>query len=267
MNYSKSLNAIMHEVNGFRPISLAEMESVKLMNRTDIKFMIPLDRLAPLLTAIKPYYRVLEISQKRNFGYETSYYDTQDLGLYHKHRAGHLNRFKIRHRLYQDSDLAFFEVKFKSNKGRTIKTRIPKKSSAPKKLDHESATFLRGMSPIDPEKLESVLSVGYNRITLVSTTHSERLTLDLELSFRNDNGFKQFPALAIAEVKQEKSGTPSPFLQLMNREQIRKGAISKYCLGIISLFDHVKRNRFKTQLNSITKINNYYGSLPISRSH
>jgi hypothetical protein len=265
MPYSKCLNAIIHEVGEFRPISLAEMEDVKLMNRIDVKFMIALDRLAPLLASIRPNYRVLEISKKRNFGYETFYYDTQDLGLYHKHRAGHLNRFKIRHRLYQDSDLAFFEVKFKSNKGRTIKTRIPKKSTATKKLDQESATFLRGMSPIDPEKLESVLCVGYNRITLVSNT--ERLTLDFELSFRNDHGFKQFPALAIAEVKQEKSGLPSPFLQLMNQEQIRSGAISKYCLGIISLFDHVKRNRFKTQLNSISKINNYYGNLPISRSY
>ena len=40
----ESFRAISQKVAQFEPISLAEMESVKLMNRTDAKFLIPLRR-------------------------------------------------------------------------------------------------------------------------------------------------------------------------------------------------------------------------------
>ena len=44
------------------------------------------------------------------------------------HQNKKLNRYKIRQREYLISDISFFEIKFKSNKGRTIKKRIKTKN-------------------------------------------------------------------------------------------------------------------------------------------
>ena len=49
-----------------------------------------------------------------------------DFDLYHRHHIGRSNRFKVRSRRYVESDLCFFEVKYRNNKGRTIKNRIRK---------------------------------------------------------------------------------------------------------------------------------------------
>ena len=65
-----------------------------------------------------PHYKCVEIENKRVSQYQTLYYDTKDMKLYNEHHNGHLNRYKIRHRTYVDSNLSFLEVKFKNNKGR-----------------------------------------------------------------------------------------------------------------------------------------------------
>jgi len=108
----------------FDPIMLEEMDSVKLMDRTDTKFVFSFDQLPGILEAIRPYYRALEISGTRVSKYETLYYDTDDFNLYQRHHCGKMNRYKIRSRKYVESDLHFFEVKYKNNKGRTINNRI-----------------------------------------------------------------------------------------------------------------------------------------------
>src|SRR4051812_18873006 len=100
------------------------MDNVKLMNRTDTKFLFTTDQFETVLNEVAPYYKVLEVNGKRLNHYKTLYYDTSDLALYNKHHNGKLNRYKIRHRTYVESDTGFLEVKFKNNKGRTIKNRV-----------------------------------------------------------------------------------------------------------------------------------------------
>ncbi len=68
------------------------MNAVRLMDRTDSKFVLPIGRLSVLLAGTSTDYRVLEIAGKRLMTYKTLYYDTPDLQLYHRHHAGHLNR-------------------------------------------------------------------------------------------------------------------------------------------------------------------------------
>lgn len=84
----------------------------------------------------------------------------------------------------------------------------------------------------------------------------ERLTLDINLQFKNDFYEKKLSNVVIAEVKQEKL-SPSPFIKLMKKSGVRPGSISKYCFGVVFLYEQIKKNNFKPNLNIINKINNY----------
>lgn len=253
----ESFQTISQKVALFEPITLAEMERVKLMNRTDAKFLIPLWMLPTILDDLRPHYRLLEVNGHRLADYETLYFDTPDLRLYHEHQSGRLNRYKIRQRNYVQSNLIFTEVKFKNNKGRTIKTRVRQQQLPGNELEENVLGFLMQKTPFDPVDLQPVLWVDYTRLTLVNHTTAERLTLDLNLTFRNDTNRQSYGQVVVAEVKQE-SLKHSFFLDLMRKYCLREGSISKYCLGIISLYETVKHNRFKLKLNHLRKIITHY---------
>src|ERR1041384_2152206 len=91
-------------IDKYQPITLEEMDNVKLMNRTDTKYTFHISRLDEVLEMVMENYRVLEINGKRISNYKTLYYDTNGLELYHKHQSGKLNRYKVRHRTYVDSN-------------------------------------------------------------------------------------------------------------------------------------------------------------------
>ena len=56
-----SIKEIENILKQFSPVSLKEMDGVKLMNRTDTKFTFKLDLLPQLLNEIKPFYKCLNI--------------------------------------------------------------------------------------------------------------------------------------------------------------------------------------------------------------
>ncbi len=234
----------------FQPIDLKEMDSVKLMNRTDTKFIFNISHYQNVMNEIKDHYRVLEIDGKRISRYETLYYDTSKYDLYKKHHQGKLNRYKIRHRTYVESNIGFLEVKFKNNKGRTIKTRISQKDVPVAGWQDESETFLNKMLPFQPQSLVPVIWINYSRLTLVNKSSAERLTIDLGLEFKWQDHSQKLDRLVIAEVKQEKRKA-SPFMTVMKKYHIREGSISKYCMGIAFTFNDVKKNNFKNKLLTI----------------
>lgn len=225
------------------------MDGVKLMDRTDTKFTFHRNQLNEILTQAQPYYKALEIEGNRVSQYHTLYYDTNELDLYLKHHSGKLNRYKIRHRTYVDSSLGFLEVKFKNNKGRTIKERI-KKKQVPSTWDADSETFLNDKLPFDPKNLYPVVWVNYKRLTLVNKATAERLTIDLDLEFKKGEETINLTNLVIAEVKQEKKNS-SPFLKIMKEHHIREGSISKYCMAISFTYPDVKKNNFKQKLRNL----------------
>lgn len=254
MKIEPTMLQVSQKITQYESITLAEMDGVKLMNRTDAKFIIPFQRFPEILEDLLPQYRILEVKDHRISPYQTLYFDTPTLQLYYQHQAGRLNRYKIRQRNYVHSNLIFTEVKFKNNKGRTLKNRIRQQQLPSADFADEVNDFLSQQTPFDPLTLQPVLWVDYSRLTLVSRTTKERLTLDLNLTFRNSKDQKSFTQVVIAEVKQEKL-RHSFFLDLMKKYQIREGSISKYCLGMISLYGNLKKNRFKAKLNNLLKIN------------
>jgi hypothetical protein len=230
------------------------MDSVALMNRTDTKFVFRFNDLQTYLKQLTAHYRILELNGIRSSKYETLYFDTPDFQMYRDHHRRKPNRYKIRHRIYVDSDLHFFEIKFKNNKGRTIKNRI-KRNETDQIITGKAETFLEEKTSFSAHNLFPKLWSNCSRITLVNKFSRERLTLDIDLQFKNGSLEKNFQNIVIAEVKQEKL-SPSPFITLMKKERIRSGSISKYCFGVISLYDQVKSNNFKANLLAINKINN-----------
>ena len=68
----------LENTSNFSPISLNQMDGVKLMNRSDTKFTFGYSKLASLLEKLIPYYQLLEINGKRIHSYKSLYFDTQE---------------------------------------------------------------------------------------------------------------------------------------------------------------------------------------------
>ncbi|MCB0397473.1 MAG: polyphosphate polymerase domain-containing protein [Flavobacteriales bacterium] len=247
------MNRLPDILNSFEAISLEEMDRVKLMNRVDTKFVFPLYQLEDILQSLSPDYKVLEVNNNRISRYESLYFDTKGFDLYHHHHRGKMNRFKVRFRKYVESELDFFEVKFKNNKGRTIKDRVRQAPSGDQIRD-DAEHLLQEKTRMDADQLEAKLWVNYSRITLVNKHSTERVTIDLDLRFKNEHQTSELQNLVIAEVKQDKLSIFTPFMQSMREHKIRRGSISKYCFGVVALFNDIKHNNFKVRISRLIKL-------------
>ncbi len=246
------MELIENTINQFNSISLKEMDNVKLMNRVDTKFVCSVEQLPAILNNISDKYKVLEINEQRIMHYRTKYYDTPDFKMFIAHQNGKLNRYKVRERKYIISGINFFEIKYKNNKRRTLKSRIVKSDNY---LDfsNKEIDFLNCKSPFSSDELELKLYNTFRRITL--TNQIERVTIDFGIKFSNDNGSKGYlPALAIIEVKQSKFSINSDVVKVLKKHQIRPCSFSKYCIGTTLVYPNLKSNRFKSKILLINKL-------------
>lgn len=245
----------LHEfLECFETISLDEMDNVKLMDRTDTKFVFHFSRLLPLLDQIKNQYRVLFVDGKKCSTYESVYFDTEDFRLFKEHHRGKMNRVKVRFRTYCSSMLQFFEVKRKNNKGRTVKDRI-KTEVNPNQIHSENKDFLEKKTILFAEQLQPKLKVTFSRITLVNKSIPERLTIDVGLTFSlpDETDSYVMSEIVIAELKQDKV-QQSGISDVFHRNHIYKNGFSKYCFGTLFMYPNLKRNNFKSKLLKINKI-------------
>lgn len=252
-NIRKCFDDIAAVVNRFEPIRLDEMDEVKLMNRTDTKFVFSVELFAKIMEEALPFYRSLEIQDRRMLGYQTDYFDTPDFEMYLKHHNGKLNRYKIRRREYLIDGINFMEVKFKTNKGRTLKKRIMAEHGEIK-FKPQTEDFLRKVAPFDPATLEKKLTNSFTRITLAHKTDKERITLDMNLGFDKPGSSCILPFMVIAEVKQEGYSMNSAFIRLLKKYRINPTGMSKYCIGTVLLNPELKHNRFKQKLLTLKKL-------------
>jgi hypothetical protein len=246
------MNDFNRILSKFSPITLDEMNKVKLLDRIDRKYMFHADMLESILELARRNYYTLEIENKRFACYQTTYFDTPDYQMYLKHHDGKLNRYKVRFRTYLDSGLNFFEIKIKTNTGRTKKSRVQLYDKI-SNIDGVAANLLERKTDIKADTLTPALTVNYNRITLVSKDLSERLTIDFDMCYEHENGTQFMHDLVIAEVKQDKSGS-SPFIDIMSKMRIKDASMSKYCLGVALLVDTIKHNNFKTKIRYVNQL-------------
>ena len=260
---------IEETLRSFAPIGLSEMESVKLMNRIDTKYAVPMSVLPAILSAAQADYYVQEIDGKRIATYDTMYYDTESLDMYVRHHDRQLVRQKIRVRQYVDSDLTFLEIKRKNNKGRTKKKRIAvpgfeltgETFGESKKEKWSVEDFIAAKSRYNWNELSPHLWTKFHRITLVNKAKTERLTIDMDLVWENvvSGERKTIGELVIIELKRDGravSGERLSMSGILQSMRIHPLKISKYCIGTALTTPDIKKNRFKSKIRKIVKLLN-----------
>ena len=239
-------------VTNFLPISLDEMDDVKLMSRTDTKFAFKANKMPLLLQELMPFYRILAIDGKLIHDYKSLYYDTDNRKFYLDHHNGRVNRNKIRFREYVGSKLTFLEIKLKNNKGKTIKKRM-KVDAISKELSEKQQNYIEKIIG-KPINVNPKQWINFSRITFVHKTQKERLTMDVNLTFENENEKGDLKNIVIAEVKQERMSRSSDFMRIAKEMSILPIKISKYCISTLSLNPELKHNKFKEKLLFIKKL-------------
>ncbi len=237
----------------FDSIKLEEMDQVKLMNRTDRKYWFHSGDLQELLHLIKHDYYILNIDGENKLPYSTTYYDTDTNQMYASHHNGKLNRFKIRRRSYVSSGISFLEIKFKSNKGRTIKKRI-KTNNSNSLFTKKEDQFLSVNTPFNCEQLEPALINEFSRLTLVNKNFKERCTIDTNLQFKTTDKSVCLENLVIVEIKSEGGSAISPLALALRDQRIKASGFSKYCVGRTIIDPDLKQNAFKQKIRSIEKV-------------
>jgi hypothetical protein len=246
-------------IDSFQPISLKEMNAVKLLNRIDTKYILSTDLLPHILDKIHPYYRVLDIKNEKIFAYNSLYFDTEDNVMYLAHHNGKLNRYKIRFRKYISSNLCFIEIKYKIKGTRTIKYRT-ETEDIETTLSERSRAYIAKHTPFEVLNLEPKIFTDFSRMTLVNKELSERVTIDLDLKFRYNGSSETVGNVVIIELKRDGTSQESHLTDTLNHFGVFSKGFSKYCIGRALLENNLKYNNFKERLLTINKINDgkYY---------
>jgi hypothetical protein len=241
-----------HPIDSMDTVSLAELDQVALQNRIDNKYVLNAKQLELILPIIQNHYKVLEIDNNKIFTYENNYFDTNDLQFYYDHHNGYSNRLKVRGRKYKESGTSFFEIKRKENIDRTAKTRECT-TDLLSEIDAAKKECIQSYSRKKIADLKVILHNTFNRITFVNNEQTERITLDFNIQFSDENQQKSFSNFFVLEIKQSKSNSRSIITDALKKNNIREQSFSKYIFGVIALKETVRKNNF---LPLLKKINN-----------
>lgn len=243
-------------VGALPPITLEEMASIRLMNRTDTKFVTNLPTLARLLTLVQGRYFAQETCGHRISPYATTYWDgCNHHEMFRRHLCGHSPRMKVRVRTYLDSQQTFLEVKRKDNHGKTHKRRVAVPSLDAVVNNRAGEDFLEELTGYSFGEIRPTLGNRFDRITLVNTDKTERLTIDFNLSFYNYETEREAEMDNVAVIELKRDGRmPSPVLALLRELRVKPAGFSKYCIGTAITNGALRQNRFKPRLRKIDKI-------------
>ncbi len=249
------MQSLLPILDKFNHVSQSNLEKVELLDRIDFKYVFELQKLPEVLSKLPIAYDLLLTGNKGIGKYESHYFDTENFQMYLNHHNGLVNRHKIRFRKYLDTGTTYFEIKQKTNKERTIKSRV-EVDEGEYSINSEARELLSNITGLDSKEISEVLIVRYNRVSLISTSCPERVTIDIGLQYvQSDKSGKliTFPGIAIAEIKQQRTGK-SFFRKVMQDHHIQPLRISKYCLGMAAIMPDLKRNNFKSKLLYVTRL-------------
>jgi len=236
--------------SNFAPISLAELNAkAEMLTRLDNKYIVSQSTLAKIAPNLAEHFDVLEIDGKREFGYQTCYFDSPTMCSFRHHVQGRRRRSKVRTRHYLDAGLCFVEVKLKTIRKVTVKKRLFHDAQFLDQLTSPAMQFVEdchtgqyerpSLAPYAP-----VMNMRYQRITLVAHDGAERLTIDHDLRFWNgDKETATAPDMFVIETK-------SGFGRGVGDRILRRngyhptGSCSKYCIGLAALEIVPRFNKF-----------------------
>ena len=228
---------ILDALAPFTGVSLSELdERASLMRRIDNKYAVERDAFLELLRRLQDEHDVLDMDGRREFAYETVYFETPRLRCYRDHVEGRFPRFKARTRCYRDTEFCVFEVKLKSEDGETDKRQV---EHPPEQADELVESARRCLDEaleaggIDVEEpLEPRLRTAFRRITLAARDTPARLTCDLGVRLAGTDGsaVSMSRELVLVETKSEDGRSPADrILEELGQDQI---SLSKYRVGM-----------------------------------
>lgn len=255
MENNTRILALLHKLN---PITLEEMSGIRLMNRTDTKFVTNKAKLEQLLQMVQGKYYAQFLNNSFIADYMTTYWDTERYDFYLDHHNERAPRQKVRVRTYMDSGVTYLEVKTKNNHGRTKKKRVevPCQEITPENGNEE---FLQKLVQKGFNEMRPTVQNRFNRITLVNYGKTERLTIDFDVKFHNKETQEAAHTgdLVIIELKRD-GNVYSPVLEMLRELRIKPSGFSKYCFGCLMTRKNLKKNLFKkkfVKVRRLTKVN------------
>ena len=256
MSGTNSINEHIEQLlDDLEPITLEQMSGIRLMNRTDTKFVTNKQRLAQLLKMAQGKYLAQFNAGSKIADYKTTYWDTDEHHFYFEHHNGRSPRHKVRVRTYMDNSVTFLEVKTKNNHGRTKKKRIEVPGQEMTQEREMANEFLEKLVRRELDDIHPTVQNRFHRITLVNYDKTERLTIDFDVRFHNfeTNDERETGDLVIIELKRD-GNVYSPVLDILRQLRIKPSGFSKYCIGTVMTNRGLKHNMFKPKLVRIGKL-------------
>ncbi len=240
----------------FGPISLDALNSkAAMLERLDNKYIIPAARLRPAFDVFADIFDVLEIEGKRAFTYATRYFDDPAQRAYYDHHRGRRKRCKVRVRTYVDAGFSYLEVKLKDARDVTVKKRLkvdaPLVELDPRCMDFIDDCYANLYGEAFGNWMFPVITMEYQRTTLVAKEGGERMTIDTGLRFAaGDETLQVAPDLFIIETKSARgNGIADKILRGLHQHPT--GRCSKYCIGMAALGQVQRHNRFLPALRKL----------------
>ena len=149
------------------------------------------------------------------------------------------------------------KIKNKQNTGRTKKKRIeiPENTALQISSDTEAVKFIEKYSIFNIYDIAPETSTDFFRITLTDKDLTERVTIDINLSFINHRNYmtSSLYDLVIIEIKQDGKNL-STMKDILLQNRVFPLRISKYCLSVILTEQDIHPGRYNEKLRHLYKI-------------
>lgn len=241
----------------FTPIGLAQLNArAALLQRSDNKYIVDGAVLQQAVPLFARDFHILEIDGQHSFTYETCYFDDAAYSSYFNHHQGRRRRSKVRMRRYPDAGQCFVEVKLKDKRGATVKRRLECAPEQFGSLDARALAFVQNAhqdlygTPL-AQHLRPVVTMRYQRLTLVARQGGERMTVDFDLRFASRHASAAVPPTRyLLETKSAKAnGIADKLLRALHQHPTR--SCSKYCISLAALQEVTRYNRFLPALRRL----------------
>ncbi len=208
------------------------IQARELLTRCEEKYILPLSDVADFLALMPTHYHMLAIEKSvRAEDYETLYFDSPDLHLYHRGLADSLAH-KVRLRRYGFRRLSFLEVKTKDRAGDTSKVRRAHDYLS-NSLCNTDLQFIHNTIGGQRLQLSPQVVVQYKRMTFFSVSSMERMTIDFGIRYMQDLGALSLRGAVVIEIKRTNTEQHSAAECWLRDKNIGKSPFSKFKMGLL----------------------------------
>jgi VTC domain len=237
------------QIGALPAVSLEEIERrASSQTRVDRKYVMSPAQAAMALRATSDRFVALEIDERRQFGYSSTYFDTADHLSFRLTATARPHRFKVRTRRYLGQGLCMLEVKTRSRRGETIKQRIAHDDDLYDRLTAESSAFIDEVVGFDVARdLHPSVVTEYERSTLADFADGSRVTVDWAFGFAAPGDSARTTSDQII-IETKTLGPINALDRALWNQCVRPVRISKFGVATVMLNPEVPGNRWNRVL-------------------